>query len=319
MQRRSFIATLASGCVVSPLLHAQNAAPLRLIVPYSPGGGGDSVARLVAQPLGEQLGRPVLVENRPGANGVLAVQALLGAEPDGNTFLLTDSSILSINPLIYKGLKYDPKKDFEPVALIARSPLFLAVHPKVAAQNFEELIALARAQPGRLNYGTPGAGSTHHLCMEFLKSSLKIDIQHIPFKGATQAMAAVVAGEVDMTLAALPSLQSFAQSNRVRLIAVNSLTRYPKMPELPAIAEAIPGFEFASALGVVAARGVPRPALQAVSSGFARAAKSTSVAEAFASMGIETIGAESAEYGRLIRLEDERITKAVRAANLRLD
>ncbi len=319
MRRRSLIATLAAGSILSPGLRAQGTAPLRLIVPYAPGGGGDSVARLVAKPLGEHLGRPVVVENRPGANGVVAVQALLGAEPDGNTFLLTDSSILSINPLIYKGLKYDPKKDFEPVALLARSPLFLAVHPKVTAQTFDELIALARAQPGRLNYGTPGAGSTHHLCMEFLKSSLKIDMQHVPFKGASQAMAAVVAGEVDMTLAALPSLQSFAQSNRVRILAVNSLTRYPKMPDLPAIAEAIPGFEFASTVGVVASRGVPRAALQVAASAFARAAKAASVTESFASMGIESIGAESAEYGRLIRMEDERIAKAVRAANLRLD
>jgi tripartite-type tricarboxylate transporter receptor subunit TctC len=197
--------------------------------------------------------------------------------------------------------------------------LFLAVHPKVPAKTFDELVALARSQPGRLNYATPGAGSTHHLCMEYLKSALKIDMTHVPFKGASPAMAALVAGEVDMTLAALPSLQAMAQSGRVRLLAVNSLNRYARMPDLPAISETIPGFEFASSMGLVAARGVPRTALASLSAAATRAAKSPAVVDAFSAMGIEAIGAEMGEYARAIASEDERIGRAVRVANLKLD
>ena len=319
MKRRTLFTSLLAAWAVAPLARAQSGPAIRLIVPYAAGGGGDAVARTIAPSLGEQLGRSVVVDNRPGANGVVAVQALLGADLEGGTLMLTDSSVLSINPWIYKSLRYDPKRDFEPVALVARGPLFLAVHPKVPAKTFDELVALARSQPGRLNYATPGAGSTHHLCMEYLKSALKIDMTHVPFKGASPAMAALVAGEVDMTLAALPSLQAMAQSGRVRLLAVNSLNRYARMPDLPAISETIPGFEFASSMGLVAARGVPRTALASLSAAATRAAKSPAVVDTFSAMGIEAIGAEMGEYARAIASEDERIGRAVRVANLKLD
>jgi tripartite-type tricarboxylate transporter receptor subunit TctC len=290
--------------------------PLRVIVPYAAGGAADMVTRIVAARLSERLGERVLVDNRPGANGVVAVQALLGSDRDGHTFLVTDGSLLSVNPLIYKNLKYEPKQDFSPVALIARGPLFLAVHPKVQATSLDEFIRIARARPAALSYGTPGIGSTHHLCMETLKAALGIDVVHVPFKGAAQAVQALVAGEIDASFAALPSLQGFVKSGQVRLLAVNSARRQTSVPEVPAIAEMLSGFDFASTMGLVAARGVSADALGRISGELVSLLRSQAVIEALSKIGIEVVGEGSTDYARVIQQEDERMVMAVKAARL---
>jgi tripartite-type tricarboxylate transporter receptor subunit TctC len=180
-------------------------------VPYAAGGLPDTVARIFAQRLGDKLGQAVVVDNRPGANGVVAAQALATAPKDGYTFLVTDGSMFSINPAIYKSLGYDYKRDFMPVSLAARAPLYLAVHPKVPANTFQEFIALAKAKPGTLNYGSSGIGSTHHLTMEALKASLGLQITHVPFKGTGQSVPALIGGQVEVLFSALPSLVGFVK------------------------------------------------------------------------------------------------------------
>jgi len=319
MKRRDVLQALTAATIWTPAAFAQSTKPLTILVPYAAGGGGDAVARVVAKALGEQIGRSVVVDNRPGANGVVAVQALLRAEADGNVLLLTDSSVLSINPRIYKQNKFDPKKDIEKVSLIARGPLFLAVNPKLGINSFSEFVAKMRLHPGRYNYGTPGAGSTHHLCMEYLKYSQGLNIQHAPFRGASPAVSALVSGEVEIAFAALPSIQGFAQSNKIKIIAVNSAERYARLPDVPAISEFVSEFDFASNVGLVCNRGVSKDIIEALSTSVIKAIKSKQTLEAFAVLGVEPIGLGSADYQKQFQTEDARIEKAVRLTQLQVD
>lgn len=321
MKRRQILTASLGLGLLAPTSRADSTypnRPLRLIVPYAPGGAADTVTRLVAARLAERMGQRVLVDNRPGANGVVAAQALTSAERDGYHFLVTDGSLLSVNPLIYKSLKYDPRQDFTPVALIARGPLFLSVHPKVAANSLDEFVRGARARPGAMSYGTPGIGSTHHLCMESLKATLGIDVVHVPYKGASQAVQALVAGEIDASFAALPSLQGFVRSGQLKLLAVNSTRRQPRVPNVPSIAETLPGFDFASTIGFVAARGTPEDAIARTSSEVVTLLRSQPVIDALSEMGIEAVGGGPSDYARVIQQEDERMASAVKAARLQV-
>ena len=203
--RRSLLVAaslLATGVLALPALtHAQAAypnKPIKFVVPYSTGGLPDTVARIFAQRLSERLGQSVVVDNKPGANGVVAAQSLASSPADGYTFLVTDGSMFSINPALYKNLSYDYKRDFVAVSLAARAPLYLAVHPKTGVNTLQEFVALAKAKPGKLNYGSSGVGSSHHLTMEAMKAALGIDVQHVPFKGSGQSVPALIGGQVDV-------------------------------------------------------------------------------------------------------------------------
>lgn len=324
--RRSIVLTaavLAAGVLTLPTLgHAQAAypnKPLRFIVPYSAGGLPDTVARIVAQHLTERLGQSVLVDNRPGANGVVAAQALAAAPKDGYTFLVTDGSMFSINPAVYKNLGYDYKRDFMPVALVARAPLYLALNPKVPANTLQEFITLVKAKPGTLNYGSSGIGSTHHLTMEAMKSLLGLQLTHVPFKGTGQAVPALVGGQVDVLFSALPSLAGFVKSGQVKLIASNAAQRSSQAPNIPVIAELIPGFDFAPIVGVLAASGTPQNAIDRISAEIAVVVKMPEVIQTFGTAGIDAIGSGPADYNKAILGENERLAKAVAAAGIKLE
>ena len=290
---------------------------IRFVVPYSAGGLPDTVARVFAQRLGERLGQPVVVDNKPGANGVVAAQAMATAPKDGYTFLVTDGSMFSINPSIYKSISYDYKRDFVPVSLAARAPLYLAVHPKVPANNLRELVALIKSKPGTMSYGSSGIGSTHHLSMEAMKSALALDITHVPFKGTGQSVPALIGGQVDMLFSALPSLSGFVKSGQVRLIANNAAKRSAQEPNVPTVAEMIPGFDFAPIVGVLASTGTPQAAIDRISAEMAQVAKMPEVIQVLSNAGIEAIGGNAAEYGRAINDENERLSKAVAAAGIK--
>ncbi len=229
--------------------------PIRFIVPYAPGGLPDTVARVLSQQLTQRLGKPVVVDNRPGANGVVAAQALMTSPADGYTFLVTDGSMMSINPVIYKNLAYEPKRDFVPVSLAATSPLFLAVNARVPANSLNDFVALAKSKSGTLNYGSSGIGSTHHLSMEALKAALKLDIKHVPFRGSGQSVPALIGDQVQVVFAALPSLSGFVKSGQVKILGSNSLKRSTLAPQIPAISEVVPGYDFAVTVGLLAAKG----------------------------------------------------------------
>ncbi len=322
-QRRHLLLTalLAAAAWALPMAaSAQGAYPnksIRFIVPYSPGGFPDTVARIYAQRLGDRLGQSVVVDNRPGANGVVAAQALASAPKDGYTFLVTDGSMFSINPAIYKSLGYDYKRDFMPVSLAARAPLYLAVNPKVPVNNFQELVALARAKPGTLNYGSSGIGSTHHLTMEALKAALGLQITHVPFKGTGQSVPALIGGQVEILWSALPSLAGFVKTGQVKLVANNSAQRSQQEPNVPTIAEVLPGFDFAPIVGILAATGTPASAIERISAEMAVIAKMPEVIQTFNNAGVDPIGSGPAEYNKAILSENEKLVKAIAAANIK--
>lgn len=312
----SLAATLLAAAALASSIpaNAQGAypnRPIKFVVPYAPGGLPDTVARIFAQRLGDKLGQPVIVDNRPGANGVVAAQAIATAPKDGYTFLVTDGSMFSINPSIYKNLGYDYKRDFMPVSLAARAPLYLAVNPKVPASTLQEFVALARSRPGTLNYGSSGIGSTHHLSMEAMKAALGIDLTHVPFKGTGQSVPALIGGQIDVLFSALPSLAGFVKAGQVRLLASNALQRSSQEPNIPTIAEIIPGFDFAPIVGVLAGTGTPVSAIELVSLQMSRIAKMPEVIQTLNLAGIDPIGGSPADYNKAILGENERLAKAI--------
>jgi tripartite-type tricarboxylate transporter receptor subunit TctC len=314
----------AAGLTALPALAQTPAAAgaypnksIRFVVPYAPGGLPDTVARIVAQRLGDRLGQSVVIDNRPGANGGVAAGVLSSGPADGYTFLVTDGSMFSVNPLIYSKLTYDPKKDFLPVALIARAPLFLAVNPKMPVNSMQEWIAYVKARPGELNYGSSGIGSTHHLTMESLKAGLGLDIKHIPYKGTGQSVPALVGGQVEMLFSAYPSLTGFVKDGRVKLIATNGAQRSAQAPDVPAIAEFLPGFDFAPIIGILAPVGTPPAAVQRIAAEVAAIAKQPDAIQAMAIAGIEPVGAGPDDYAKAIAEENERFAKAIAAAKLK--
>jgi tripartite-type tricarboxylate transporter receptor subunit TctC len=321
MKRRTLLAA-AAALVAATGAWAQPAAyPTRtvtLVVPYAPGGLPDTVARVVGQKLSEKWGQAVVVENKPGGNGALSAQALAARPADGYTLMVTDMSMFAINPFVYPSLSYDPVKDFTFISLTARAPLFLAVHPSVPANNFQEWIALARSRPGQLSYGSSGIGSIHHLTVESIKSSLGVDLLHIPFKGTGQSVPAVVSGQVSAVFSAYPSLAGFAKDNKLKLIAVNSEKRSALAPEIASIAEtSIPGFDFAPTIGFSGPAGVPDAIAAKIAADVAEVVKDPAIAERMRVLGIDPIGSTPAQYAAQIRADRERYAKAVKLANIK--
>lgn len=323
-QRRILLlatALLTAGTLVVPMLaRAQGAypnKPIKFVVPYSAGGLPDTVARIFAQRLGDRLGQPVVIDNKPGANGVVAAQVLATSPKDGYTFLVTDGSMFSINPAIYKNLSYDYKRDFLPVSLAARAPLYLAVHPKVPVNTLQEFIALAKSKPGAMNYGSSGIGSTHHLTMEAMKTTLGLDLTHVPFKGSGQSVPALIGGQVEVLFSALPSLSGFVKAGQAKILATNAGQRSSLAPNVPAIAEVIPGFDFAVIVGILAPTGTPASAIERISAEIAQIGKMPEVIQVLNNAGIDPIGSSPADYGKAILDENERLAKAIVAAGIK--
>lgn len=292
---------------------------IRFVVPYAPGGLPDTVARLTAQQLGERLGVAVVVDNRPGANGVVAAQALLGSPADGYNFLVTDGSMLSINPHLYSKLAYDAEKDFLPVSLVATSPLFLAANSQFAPNTFDEFVELMKANPGKFNYGSSGVGSSHHLSMEALKTALGLDITHVPFRGSGQSVPALIGNQVPVVFSALPSLVGFVANNEVKLLAVNSEKRYDQAPDVPAIAEWIPGYDFAPTVGILAPRGTPQAMIDRIATEVADIVKNPAVIESFRKMGIDPVGGMPDAYAQAIKAESDSYAAAIKASGVKAD
>ncbi len=293
--------------------------PIKFVVPYSAGGLPDTVARVFAQRLGDKLGQSVVVDNKPGANGVVAAQVLASSPKDGYTFLVTDGSMFSINPAIYKNLGYEFKRDFMPVSLAARAPLYLAVHPKVPVNTLQEFIALAKSRPGALNYGSSGIGSTHHLTMEAMKAALGIDLTHVPFKGSGQSVPALIGGQVEVLFSALPSLVGFVKAGQVKLLASNAAQRSSQAPNVPALAEIISGFDFAPIVGVLAATGTPASVIERISAEMATIAKMPEVIQTLNNAGVDPIGSTPPEYNKAILGENQRLAKAIAVAGIKAE
>jgi tripartite-type tricarboxylate transporter receptor subunit TctC len=293
--------------------------PARVVVGYSPGGLPDTIARLIGQKLAERWGQQFLVENKPGANGILGAEIVAKAAPDGYTLLMTDNSTHAIIPFLFTKLPYDADRDLIPVSLTARAPLFLAVHPSVKADTFQELIALIRAAPGKYSYGSSGIGSTHHLCMAYLAVSLNLDMVHIPYKGTGQSVPALVGGQVPMVLSGYPTLAAHAKDGRVKLLAINSLKRSELAPDVPAIAEAIPGFDFAPTFGLFAPNGTPREIIVKIGADVTQVVKLPDVIERMKNLGIEPLGISGEDWAPMLRADAERYAKAVKVSGAKVE
>jgi tripartite-type tricarboxylate transporter receptor subunit TctC len=324
--RRTALRTLMLAAAAAAALPATLAAqapagypskPIKFVVPYAAGGLPDTVARIVAQRLQDRLGQSVVIENKPGANGGVAASALLSTPADGYQFLVTDGSMFSINPRIYSKLTYDPTKDFLPVALVARAPLYMAVHPSVAANTLPEFLSYAKSKPGKVNYGSSGIGSTHHLTMEALKHDLGLDIVHVPFKGTGQSVPALIGGQVEVLWSAYPSLAGFVKDGRVKLLASNASQRSAQAPNVPTIAETIPGFDFAPIVGVLAQVGTPKAMIDRIAAEVVAVSKMPEAQAAMAAAGIDPVGGGPDDYAKAIAGENERMAKAIQAAGLK--
>ncbi|ANN69393.1 4,5-dihydroxyphthalate dehydrogenase [Bordetella bronchialis] len=325
LRRAHLLAAAATLGLLSGIAHAAETASqfpshvIRFIVPYAAGGLPDTVARVVAQRVTASLGQSVVVENKPGANGVIAAQALMSSPRDGYTYLVTDGSMMSINPALYKDLSYDPKRDFVPVSLIATSPLFLATSTQTGITSLQDFVQRARAAPGKMNYGSSGVGSSHHLTMEALALGLHTKLTHVPFRGSGQSVPAMVGNQVDVVFAALPSLSGFAEKGQVRILATNAGKRSTLAPDIPAIAEILPGFNFAVTVGALAATGVPDYAVRKLSTEIAKAVQDPAVIKQFDTLGIEPVGGSPKEYALAIDDEARRYESAIKAANIRAE
>ena len=319
MVRRSIILATCLALLAPWGARAQAPYPnqgIRLIVPYAAGGVPDTVARFLGQRLQERVGQSVVVENRPGGNGSVAAAAITSAPADGYTLMVTDSAMLSVNPLFFKQLTYSPLT-FVPVAMLARAPLFLAVHPDVPVKSLAEFIAYVKANPGAINYGSSGIGSTHHLTMEAMKAALQLTMTHIPYRGTGQSVPALLGGHVQALFSAYPSLKGAVESNRVRLLATNGAQRSPLAPELPPIADVIPAFDLITLIGVYARAGTPAPLIAKIAGEAVAIVQQGEVAPQFAVLGMEPAGEGPDAFTRAVADEIARVTKVVESAGIK--
>jgi tripartite-type tricarboxylate transporter receptor subunit TctC len=324
MKRRSAAAIACLSFFVAGLALAQApqfpSRPVTLIVPYAAGGLPDTVARVLGQRLGDKWGQPVVVDNRPGGNGVVAAQALASKPADGYTLMITDGTMFSVNQFIYAKLPYDSVKDFTFISLIARAPLFLAVLPSLPASNFTEFVAMAKAKPGFYTYGSSGIGSIHHLTMESIKGSLGIDLLHVPFKGTGQSIPALVGGQVNAVWSAIPSIAGFVKEGKLKLIAVNSEKRSSLAPDIATVAEtSIPGFDFAPNIGISGPADISPAIVAKIAADVADALKDAALVERLKALGIDAVGAGPQVYAALLAADRVRFEKVIKLAGMKAE
>ena len=295
--------------------------PIRLIVAFPPGGSTDIIGRLVGQQLSQRLGQQVIIDNRGGAGGTIGTEIAARSSPDGYTLTMGTTSTHVIAPAAYAKLKYDPIKDFAPITLVASTPYLLVINPSVKASSLKDFVALAKSQPGKLNYASAGTGSTTHLAMEMLKSAAGLDIVHVPYNGNGPAGAAVLGGQVQALFGSMPAVLPQAKAGKVRPIAVGTAKRSPALPDVPTVAESgYPGFEVSLWLGFFAPRGTPAPILTRLHSELVKIAQSPEMKEQFERNGAEPASnAQSIELERLVRTEIDKYSKVIKAANIKLE
>jgi tripartite-type tricarboxylate transporter receptor subunit TctC len=295
------------------------AKPVRIIVPFPPGGSADLLPRIVGEKLAEKFGQPVIVDNRPGAAGNIGASVVFQADPDGYTLLSAPPPPLVINRLLYPKLAFDSTK-FVAISVIAAIPNVLLVNPRVPASSVAELIAYAKANPGKLNYSSQGNGTTSHLTAELFKSMAGgLQIAHVPYKGTAPALAALVAGEVDMMCDNLGVSLPHVKAGRIKALAVASAKRVPSLPDAPALAESLPGFEAVAWFAIVGPPGLSAPIAQKVSAGVAEALRDPEVQARLAALSAEPMGFTPAQTAAYIREEAERWAAVIRTANVKID
>jgi tripartite-type tricarboxylate transporter receptor subunit TctC len=295
--------------------------PVRVVVPYAAGGLPDTMARIAAPRLFESFGQQFVVDNRAGAGGIAGCELVARAAADGYTLLVADVGQTAINPAVYSKLPYDTLRDFVPVSVMGTSAQFLVAHASVPAGTLPELIALAKAKPGQLRYGSGGIGSVHHLSMEALKTPLGLDIVHVPYKGTGQAVPALIGGEVALLFSALPSIAPHIKAGRLKLLAVNTIKRSPQAPDIPTIAEVtgIRDYDYPPEIGVLAPAKTPKAVVSQLAQAIAKAVHHPDTVSRYTALGIEPVGNTPEQYAAKIRLDIAKYAKAVKAAGVKVD
>jgi tripartite-type tricarboxylate transporter receptor subunit TctC len=308
----------AALLTVSSFVTAQDypIRPIRMVVPFAPGGGSDISGRILADGLHEALGQTIVVDNRAGAGSTIGADIVSKANPDGYTMLLGNIS-MAFNAALYKQLPYDTLRDFAPVSLVVDQPNILVAHPSLPAKTLKEFIELARATPGKLAYGSAGVGSGTHLAMEMLLLTLKIDMVHVPYKGTGPSLIAVLGNEITVFLSTFASALPHVKSGRLRAFGVTSAKRANALPEVPTIAEAgVPGFEYSTWYGLLVPGGTPRAIVEKLNKATTGQLNSTEMRQRYLSQGMEPIPSTSAAYATRLKSETEKWAQVVRAAGI---
>jgi len=293
---------------------------IRIIVPFAPGGIADTSSRTIADKLGARLGQPVLVENRAGASGNIGSEMVAKSAPDGYTLLLGYDGTLVVNPHVYAKVPFDTLRDFQAVTKLGDSPVIIVAHPSVPANNLRELIALSKAKPGTLSYGTAGTGSTPHLVGEMLNQRVGTDFQHVPYKGGGQAMGDVVGGQIPLVMTAIATSQQFLKSGRVKGLGLSSSVRSPAVPEVPTFIESgLEGMVVNTWVGILAPAKTPRPIVDRLQREIAAVLKEPDVRERYAVLGIDPVGNTPDEYGAQIRADLALWGPIVKRAGIRIE
>jgi tripartite-type tricarboxylate transporter receptor subunit TctC len=311
----------ACACLGASTLLAQPypTKPIRVIVPFAPGGGTDILTRIIVPGLNESLRQQIVVDNRPGAGSQIGTDIVAKAPPDGYTILMVDTAFMT-NPSLYSKLPYSSQKDFAPVSLSATAPVILIVHPSVPVRTVKELVSLARTQPAALNFASGGPGSSTHLGVELLKYVTKIDLVHIPYKGTGPAVADVLGGQVTMMFAGISSVKQHVESGRLRAIAVTGEKRSPAMPKVPTFGEAgLREVDASSYWGALAPARTPQDIVNRLGTSMAGVLKKPDVREKLIELGFEPIGGSPSEFAALIASETAKWSKVIKAAGVKLD
>jgi tripartite-type tricarboxylate transporter receptor subunit TctC len=321
MQFRSTV--LVALCAVAPVAaYAADAwptRPVRMIVAYPPGGGTDIVGRVMAQKLTETLGHTVVIDNRGGASGNIGSELAARANPDGYTLLMGNVAPNAINVSLFKKLAFDPVKDFTPVSLVAITPNILVVNPTVPVKTVKDLVALAKAKPGVLNFPSAGVGSSSHLAGELLKILAKVDMVHVPYKGGGPALVDTISGQMQLMFATMPAAMPHVKSGKVRPIAVTTEKRSQTMPELPTIGESVKGYEASTWYGLLAPAGTPAAIVTRLHQDTVKILAMPDMREKLGAQGIEPVGGTPAEFGAYIKSEISKWGRVIREAGIKAE
>lgn len=311
-------------CVCLPFAVAAQAdsypsRSIRIVVPFPPGGATDAAARLVATKMSEKWGQPVVIDNRAGAGGNVGSDIVAKSAPDGYTLVMGVTGSHAINTSLYSKMPYDPVADFVAISQVAVVPNVVVVHPSVPARTLAELVALAKREPGKLNYASLGNGTAAHLGMELLKSAAGIDLTHVPYKGSAPAVTDLLAGQVQVMVDGLPSALQHVKAGKLRAIALTSLHRAPALPDLPTIAETYPGFYADAWSGLFAPKGTPPAIVNQLSTEVQRILRLPDVREKLAALGAEPVGSTQAEFAAHVKREIDKWAKVVKTSGAKVD
>jgi tripartite-type tricarboxylate transporter receptor subunit TctC len=315
-------AVLLAACALVPVATAQAQSypvrPVRMILTLAPGGPVDALARMLAVRFTEQLGQQFVVDNRPGAGGSVGGEAVARANRDGHTLLLAANGTIAVAPHLIRNLSYDAQRDLAPISNVVTSPLALVVNPSVPAQSVKELIALAKAKPNTINFASSGNGSTGHLAVELLKAAAKIELVHVPYRGAGPAMTDLIAGQTQMQITAVSGALQFIKSGKLRALGVTAPKRLKVLPELPAIAETLPGYEVISWYGLLTTAGTPPAIIARLNEETVKAVANPELANRLTALGLEPETSTPEAFGALIRSESAKWGKLIKTLGIKI-